>query len=227
MDKKIISYNHFLRLNEGLREDKKIDELLDILKIRKLTDEEKDLLKRLSNGEKLPPPAAVNLKKDKTGGLIFDENGNPIVQKDDEIKAGSVFQTKKGKNKISPENKNNILEARVYKNKNSTENFFFVFTSITNDATNEITPYLFIYRTGGNAMPIGTFMNDERKKAQNFRNDMPPSELWKQLDLDFDYGMILDFELYQDLIELIEIFGKPERNKNRITQIKNKFLKLL
>jgi hypothetical protein len=219
---KIKSYNNFLF--EGHREQAKINELLDAASTRRLTDDEKDLLKRLSMGEKLPPE---ELKKDKTGGLLTDEKGNIITQDDPSIKKDGEFFTEKGKSRSAEKMEKRISEAssnaRVYRSKDSEERFFFIYMKSEN-------PYWIIYRTGINEKhPLGQFMNTSDPKWSYF-NKKSTDQLWAENDKQFDYGMILDDELQELFLNFIELYKDKENEKRNVTEIKkirNRFITLL
>jgi hypothetical protein len=217
---KIKSYNNFLF--EGHREQAKINELLDASRIRRLTDDEKDLLKRLSMGEKLPPE---ELKKDKTGGLLTDDKGNIITQDDPSVKKDGEFFTEKGKSrsaeKIEKRISESSLNARVYRNKESAERFFFVYY------TSGGNPFWIIYRTGAtDKHPLGQFMNTNDPKFEYF-NKKTTDQLWADNDKQFDYGMILDDELHKLFLNFIKLQEDKKTNDAEIKKIRNRFISLL
>lgn len=221
MKKKVIkTYGKFI--NEGKREQDKIDELLDIILKRKLTKDEQDLLTRLSKGESLPEENKPSIVSHKTGGgYMFDDQGN--VMTEEEPETGREFVTNKGKQKSVNLTKKDNLDARVYRNKSSEERFFFV--NITEDNEGKMLNDWLIYRTGSVKYPLGQFMDTKSEKFASFKNKTPEM-MWKDNDTEFDYGMVLNDELYQDFIEFAEIF-KTLKNKSRITQLREKFLRLL
>jgi hypothetical protein len=195
---------------------------LDILNTRKLTDDEKDLLARLSKGESLPEPS---MKKHKTGGgYMFDDKGKVILE-DEPADTGKEFLTSRGKQKKIQPKKNDVIDARVYRNRNSEERFFFLYVTTEKENGSEST--WVIFRTGSERYPLGQIMDIRSPKFADFINKHP-EQLWKELDFDFDYGMILDDELYEDVVEYVELYKDNQvRYKNRLIELKNKFLKLL
>lgn len=220
MSKRFVKkYTKFIK--EGKREQAKIDELLDIMNKRKLTDEEKDLLARLGKGEKLPDEKPV-LQTHKTGGgYIFDEEGDVVVQDEEPTAPGKQFFTPKGKQKGVDKLKiDQAPEARVYKNKNSEVRQFFV--NITKDGNND----WLIYRTVGRT-PYGEFCDTNSSKYSFYKN-MTPEQLWEELDGYWDYGMVLDKDLYEDFLNFAELFKEDQvRYKDMLTKLRNRFIKLL
>lgn len=220
MTKRVVKkYNKFIK--EGKREQAKIDELLDIIKKRKLTDEEKDLLTRLGRGESLPEESKPVLQTHKTGcGYIFDEEGDVLVEEEPDA-PGKQFFTAKGKQKGVDKLKiDQAPEARVYKNKNSEIRQFFV--NITKDDKND----WIIYRTVGKT-PFGEFCDTNSSKYSFYKN-MTPEQLWEELDNYWDYGMVLDNDLYQDFMNFAELFKEDQvRYREMLTKLRNRFLKLL
>lgn len=196
----IKSFNGYLF--EGQREQEKIDQLLDLSASRRLTDEEKDLLRRLSAGEKLPADAE---KREDSSGEFLTNKG----------KKNSADKIEQKLNKAGT-----LLNARVYSYHNSPERFVLVFLD-------ELDRW-FIYRTGNpEKTPLGIFLSkDSPLYIQNFQ-DKTPEQVWKDCDQKYDYGMILDDELYRIFNELLELGKTPQENRARIIQIRERFLKLL
>jgi hypothetical protein len=226
MDKIVKSYNIFL--NEGQREQKKIDELLDILSRRKLTEDEKELLTSLSKGGSLPPEEkkSTGLSTTKSGsGYLFDDEGRVLTN--DEEKPGQEFVTAKGKqsgvNKIEAAN---IIDARVYRNRDNEERF--IYSSITIEGENGMTSDWIIYRTGGGPQfPFGQFLDTNAPKFRYYKST-PPDVLWSELDYKFDYGMILDEDLYEDFTNFVELYKENmARNKEFLTRIYKRLCEIL
>jgi hypothetical protein len=166
--------------NEGKREEDEINRLLDKMVNVGLTDDEKKLLSDLSNGKKLDDPV---LAKHKTGGLLFDDDGNVVTKEPKQPKEGDEFITKKGKQSPSAGKsrfEDKPTNIRVYRLKNSEERFYYIF----NDKE------LMVYRTGGKNM-FGSFLSKESDYYKKI-SILSPDELWKQLDWAFDIGMELD-----------------------------------
>lgn len=223
--KNIKSFINFI--NEGKREQDKIDELLEILSRRKLTSEERDLLDLLGKGGKLPEENIVYKKNKLTNDLETDDQGNPIVE-ENPIVSGKEFVTNKGKkNSVDKIKIDEIIDARVYKNKTSEENIFFVYLTENNEGV--INNKWAIYRTGGSSdkHPIGQFMDVNNPRFSKFKNKTP-DQMWKDLDFDFDYGMILDQSLYQDFIYFMELYKEDQiKHMNLLKKLRNRFIKLI
>lgn len=190
-------------LFEGQREQKKIDELLDISTSRRLTDEEKDLLRRLSAGEKLP--ADIEKKKDSESGEFLTNKG----------KKHSADKIEQKLNRAGT-----LLNARIYSYRSSPERFILVYSD-EHDRW-------FIYRTGDPAKtPLGVFLSKEAPLyVQNFQ-EKTPEQVWKDCDQKYDYGMIMDDELLNMFNDLLKLGKNPQDNKERIIQIRKRFLTLL
>lgn len=218
----------FIKFNEGLREQEKIDELLDIASQRKLTPEETDLLKRLNAGENLPREEKPTLKMHKTGGgFVFDKEGNIEVQGDNKTKPGEEFTTVKGKTRqVDKISKKELLDARIYKNKDSEERF--IYSYVKTETVSGTTTDWIIYRTGGgDKYPFGQFL-DINVPRYNFFKRITPEQLWKELDYVWDYGMVLDEDLYEDFKNFIDLYKQDQvRNRQVLIAIRNRFLKLL
>jgi len=226
MNKKVVkSYKVFL--NEGAAEQKKMDELLDILSRRKLTEDERELLVHLSQGGSLPEEEKPTLATHKTGGYMFDDEGN-VITEDDGEKPGKEFTTTKGKqsgvDKISK--KVDVVDARVYRNKDSDERFFYVPTSYETDSG--MTSDWIIYRTGGGSKyPLGMFLDTNALKFRYYKTT-PANALWKELDYRYDYGMMLDDDLYEDFINFVELYKENQiRNRDILQTIHGRFCSLL
>jgi hypothetical protein len=220
----IKSYNIFI--NEGAVEKKKIDELLDIMSRRKLTAEENELLIHLSKGGALEEDKPTLVKHKTGGGYMFDEKGNVMTEEEDE-KPGQEFTTSKGKQMGADKlKKENIIDARVYRNRDSDERFFYVATSYETDSG--MTSDWIIYRTaGGEKYPLGMFLDTNAPKFRYYKTT-PANILWKELDFKYDYGMILDDDLYEDFINFVELYKENQnRNKGILEQIHKRFCSLL
>jgi len=225
----INSFSKFLNLNEGKREEAKMNELLDLMKRRKLTQDESDLLKSLSRGESLPeedntPPT---LKTHKTGGgYLFDDEGNVMTEEEGEAKPGQEFTTAKGKtrsvDKIQPPEE--LIDARVYKNKASEERFIYSYVTLTDEKGVTSHDWI-IYRTGGG--DFGSLMNTNAEKFKYYKQ-VTPEVLWKELDHRFDYCMVLDQDLYEDFVNFIELYRENSKvNKDVLTRLYKRFSCLL
>lgn len=232
MNKKVIkSYDKFV--NEGRREQAKIDEILDIMSKRKLTKEEQDLLARLSKGESLPPEQVntPNLKTHKTGGgYVFDDEGNVLTEEEPDT-PGQEFLTTKGKQRSADKlTKDDVIDARVYRNKNSEERWIFANISV-NEEGGMKNDWL-IYRTGSMSgkFPMGQFMDTNSPKYIAFKNKTADL-FWKELDFEFDFGMVLDQDLYEDFINFVELYKEykknPKRNVDILNRLRRRFLGLL
>jgi hypothetical protein len=224
-----ISFMRFINEAKGAREQKKIDELLD--KIQgggKLTDEERNLLVRLNKGEELPyeeEDKAV-LKTDKTGGLKFDSQGN-VITEDEPTKAGQEFVTAKGKQRSADKiARRSSSEARIYRNKDSEERFIYCQYII--DSETGKTSDFYVYRTGGgDKYPYGQFLDTSVQKYSFYRR-ITPDILWKELDYTWDYGMVLDDDLYEDFMNFVELYRENQfRNRHVLETLKQRFDKLL
>ena len=217
-------------INEGKREEAKMNELLEIIKKsklggRKLTEEEHDLLVSLSKGESLPDESST-LKMHKTGGgYLYDDEGNVLTEEEPEINPGKEFVTAKGKSRSSDKfDVEDIIEARVYRNKNSEERFIYSYMTIETD--NGITNDWIIYRTNG-GKEFGMILDTNLDRFKYYKQTIP-DVLWKELDFKFDYGMILDQDLYQDFINFIELFKENKaRNKEILKRLYMRFCTLL
>lgn len=230
MKKKIVkSYDVFV--NEGKREQAKLDELLDIMSKRKLTKEENDLLVRLGKGESLPDDGSDKpdtLQTHKTGGgYLFDEKGD-VLTEDEPEKPGQEFYTAKGKQRSAEKlKKGDFIDTRIYRNKESEERMIFSNTSIQKGE--EIENDWIIYRTGSQSgkFPLGQFMDTKSPKYSAYKTKTPEI-MWKELDLDFDYGMIFDQDLYEDFINFVELYKENQvRHKDILTRLRRRFLGLL
>ncbi len=227
MDKIVKSYRSFI--NEGKREQQKIDELLEIMNKRKLTAEEHELLVTLSKGGSLPdePDDRPILQTHKTGGgYLFDDEGNVLTDEEPE-KPGQEFVTVKGKQKGADKlSTKDIMDARVYRNKDNEERRIYVYTTIETDSG--ITNDWIIYRTGGgDKYPFGQFLDTNAQKYA-FYKKMSPEQLWGELDFTFDYGMVLDEDLYEDFINFVELYKENQRrNIDVLNKLRLRFLKLL
>lgn len=226
MKRKVIkSYVHFV--NEGKREQDKIDQLLEIMAKRKLTEEERNLLSSLSKGGSLPEEDKPVYKKNKlTNDLETDDVGNVIVE-EDPGKAGSEFVTSKGKqNSVDKIKIEDIIDARVYKNKTSEENVFFAYT--TSEKEGVVENNWIIYRTGSmDKYPLGQFMDVNAPKYIRFKTKTP-EQMWKDLDFEFDFGMILDQDIYEDFINFVELYKESQVKHAKILQkLRSRFVKLI
>lgn len=227
MNNKLIkSFNNFI--NEGKSEEAKLDELMDIMAKRKLTSEEKDLLDRLSRGESLPVDKPT-LQTHKTGGgYLFDQGGNVLTGEEEEEKPGKEFYTAKGKQRSAEKlKKGNFIDARVYRNKDSDERM--IFANITIQKGEEMENDWMIYRSGSQSgkFPLGQFMDTKSPKYAAYKNKTPEI-MWKELDLDFDFGMVLDQDLYEDFINFAELFRENQvRHKDILNRLRRRFLGLL
>lgn len=193
----IKNFNKYLF--EGRREQKKIDELLDISTTRRLTDVEKDLLRRLSSGEKLPKEEDIT---DQDGGEFFTDKGKKI-----------------GADKLEKNIDHGGAIARVYCYKNSPERFILYYSTNTN--------VWYIYRTGNpDKMPLGVFLSRESQLYKDSYNDKKPEQVWLDCDQRYDYGMILDQDLLKLFEELLDLSKRPETNRNKIIKIRQRFLSL-
>ena len=227
---KIKSYDGFV--NEGKREQQKIDELLDIMSKRKLTKEEMDLLSFLSKGGSLPdeePDVPPTLQMHKTGGgYLYDDEGNVLTQKEEEdIKPGQEFTTVKGKQGGADKlKKEDIADARVYRNKDSEERKFYAYITIEKDG--EISHDWIIYKTVvRDKYPFGQFMDTNASKFKYYKTTTPEA-LWKELDYQFDYGMVLDPDLYEDFFNFVELYKENQaRNRDVLRTLHARFSKLL
>jgi len=205
-----------------------MDELLDILSRRKLTEDERELLVHLSQGGSLPEEEKPTLATHKTGGgYMFDAEGNVMTEDDDE-KPGEEFTTTKGKqsgaDKVSK--KIDVVDARVYRNKGSDERFFYVPTSYETESG--MTSDWIIYRTGdGSRYPLGMFLDTNAPKFKYYKTT-PANVLWKELDYRYDYGMMLDDDLYEDFINFVELYKENQiRNRDILQTIHRRFCSLL
>ena len=231
MNRKIVkSYNNFV--NEGKREQVKLDELLDIMSKRKLTKEEKDLLDKLSKGESLDDdsdkPSALQSHKT-GGGYLFDQEGNVLTAGEEEDdKPGQEFYTAKGKQRSAEKLKRgNFIDARIYRNKDSDERM--IFANITVQKGDNVENDWLIYRSGSQSgkFPMGQFMDTKSPKYSAYKTKTPEI-MWKDLDLDFDYGMVLDQDLYEDFINFVELYKENQvRHKDILTRLRRRFLGLL
>lgn len=222
------NFNNFIF--EGKDEMDKIDELMDIMNTRKLTPEESDLLKRLSRGEKLPEKEKPKLVMKPSGaGYLLDDEGNPVVKRtiEPETEDDKAFVTSKGKNKIVEPINNKSIIARAYKNKESDD--IYIFANIKNK--------WFVYRTRiTKESPYGQFLNLDSPK-QAFIKNSTPIQLWKILDMDFDYGMEFDNKLKDDFIDFIRLWDEDikdskfakifKRENKKLISYRNKFYSLL
>jgi len=191
-------------LFEGQREQRKIDELLDISTTRRLTDEEKDLLRRLSSGESLP--AESPKKDDGKNAEFFTEKGKKNSAEDTEKKLADKPVVN--------------YEARVYRNKTSEERFIFVHRPDNNT--------WIVYRTGNpDRTPLGIFLNTTSTRYIEMYFGKTPQALWKMNDMDFDYGMILDQETYNLFIEFTGLAKDTDKNRAKLIQIRQRFLTLI
>lgn len=226
MNRRVITYDNFLE--EGKREQQKIDELLD-KGFNKLSDEEKNLLKRLSRGETLPEEDIKKpvLSTHKTGGgYLFDENGNIMTEEGGE-KPGEEFVTTKGKQSgIDKISAINLIDARIYRNRDNEERF--VYASTTIEGESGMTSDWIIYRTGGGPQyPFGQFLDTNAPKFRYYKST-PPEILWTELDYKFDYGMVMDDDLYEDFTNFVELYKENmARNKDFLMRIYQRFCKLL
>lgn len=215
----------FLRfINEGKREEAEINRLLD-KGLKNLSDEEKDLLRRLSSGESLPEEERASLKMHKTGGgYLYDDEGNIMTEEEPEIKPGQEFVTAKGKMRSADKLPNEeIIDARVYRNKDSEERF--IFSHVTLETESGVTHDWLIYRTGGSE--FGMFMNTNSEKFKYYKLT-PPEVLWKEKDHQYDYCMVLDQDLYEDFVNFAELYKENQKRNNTILrQLHNRFRGLL
>lgn len=223
MDRIIKSYLGFV--NEG-REQEKIDQLLDIMKTRKLTQDEKDLLTRLSMGETLPDDEPV-IKKHKTGGFLFDEEGN-VMTEEEPVNPGEEFYTTKGKQRSAEKlETKDVMDARIYKNKESLERFIFAYVSVESESgmTNE----WIVYRTGKDPkFPYGQFLDPLSVKYQSEFKNITPDILWERLDYMYDYGMVLDRDLYEDFTNFVDLYKTNQaKYGNMLLRLRDRFMKLL
>jgi hypothetical protein len=205
-------------LGEGKREQDKINEFLD-KGIQNLTREEKALFDRLLKGGTLPteskaPPV---IKTDKTGNYLKDEDGRVITEpdkdEDTELDAGQEFTTGKGKkigaDKIVPPK---IINARVYRNKDSEERFIYSYVTLEDADGGKYNDWI-VYRTGG-GREFGAFLDTSNPKFSYYRTTAPKA-LWEILDWKYDFGMMLDDDLYEDFTTFIELYKNREERANR------------
>lgn len=228
MNRRVIPYDDFLI--EGKREQQKIDELLD-KGFSNLSDEEKELLKHLVGGGDLPKEDkdSPTLLKTKSGMLVTDDEGRVVTaDKDDEEEPGKEFTTQKGKTRGVEKFKREVnLDARAYRNKDSEERFFYVLENIY-DASGMTLYNWHIYRTGdGSKYPFGMFMDLESQKF-GFYKRLKPDILWKELDYVWDYGLILDEDLYEDFMNFTSLYKTNQSSNSQIlTTLRNRFAKLM
>ena len=226
MNKTVKSYLDFV--NEGRTEQKKIDELLEIMKKRKLTKEEQDLLVHLSKGGSLPEEEhdRPTLQTHKTGGgYLFDDEGNVMTHEEEPTNPGQEFVTTKGKQR-SADKIHDVIDARVYRNKDSEERL--IFSHATYETDSGITNDWIIYRTIGTDKHIyGQFMDTNLPRFQYYKTT-PPDILWKELDYKYDYGMILDEDLYEDFTNFVTLYKENQRrNAHVLDRLHNRFKKIL
>lgn len=225
MDKIVKSYRSFI--NEGKREQQKIDELLEIMNKRKLTTEEREFLITLSRGGSLPyePDDRPILQTHKTGGgYLFDDDGN-VLTDEEPYKPRQEFVTVKGMQKGSDKlSTKDIMDARVYRNKDNEERRIYVYIEKDGGIAND----WIIYRTGnGDKYQFGQFLDTNAQKYA-FYKKMSPEQLWGELDFTFDYGMVLDEDLYEDFINFVELYKENQRrNIDVLNKLRLRFLKLL
>lgn len=219
--------NFFQFIMEGKREEAKMNELLDILTKRKLTPEEHELLVSLSKGESLPEEEKEVLKMHKTGGgFLYDDEGNILTQKEEEeIKPGQEFTTIKGKTRstgreeVKPEE---FFDARVYRNKDNEERFIYVHRTDDEGVHDWI-----IYRTDG-GKEFGKILDTNLDKLKHYKSTTP-EQLWKELDYRFDYGMVLDQDICEDIINFAELYkaGGKGGSRNIMDRLHRRFCTLL
>ena len=231
MNKIIKSFNIFI--NEGKREQIKIDELLD-KGIKNLTAEEKELLGKLSKGDTLDEDdddrgGTPTLKMHKTGGgYLYDDDGNVMTEEEPgETKPGQEFVTAKGKqSSIDKLDEDKILDARVYRKKDSENRVIYVYTTIETESGQ--TNSWIIYKTdGGTDFPFGQFINMESPKNAHLKS-RNPAAMWEEKDWEYDYGMVLDEDFYGDFINFVQLYKEGNlRNKDILLRFKTRFTKLL
>lgn len=213
-------------LYEGKREEAKINELLEIMKKRKLTSDENDLLIYLSKGGTLSDEKSPALKLHKTGGYLYDEEGNVLTDEEPVTEPGKEFITTKGRSRpLDKLQTEDIIDARVYRNKNSEERFIYSYVTLKTDSG--ITNDWIIYRTEG-GKKFGMILNTNSDKFKYYKQ-IVPDILWKELDYMYDYGMILDQDLYEDFINFIELYtrNKSGRNDEILDRLHKRFCTLL
>ena len=231
---KIMSFNLFVNeAVKGKKEQKKIDELLD-KGFKNLTAEEKELLNRLSQGGSLDDDddergGTPALKMHKTGGgYLYDDEGNVMTEEEDETtKPGQEFVTAKGKSSsIDKLEEDDILDARVYRQKDSENRVIYVYTTFETESGQ--TNGWIIYKTeGGPDFPFGQFANMESPKNAHLAH-RTPAAMWAEKDWDFDYGMVLDEDFYEDFINFVQLYKEGAlRNKDILLRLKSRFTKLL
>lgn len=222
---KIGKFREFI--TEGKKEETKMNELLEIMKKRKLTAEEHELLVSLSRGESLPEESTPSLKMHKTGGgYLYDDEGNILTEEEPEIKPGKEFVTAKGKTRSADkiDEIENIIEARAYRNKDNEERFIYSYVTLNNDSG--VTHDWIIYRTEGGE-EFGKILNTNLDRFKYYKQTTP-EVLWKALDYKWDYCMILDQDLYEDFINLIELKKEnKKRNKEVLNRLYMRFSTLL
>lgn len=212
----------FQFITEGKREEAKMNELLD-KGIKNLSSEERDLLSRLSRGESLPEEIP-ELKMHKTGGgYMYDDEGNVITTDEEELKPGKEFTTNKGK--IRPVDKiEEILNARVYRNRDNEERFIYAYMTEINDGVE--TKDWIIYRTDG-GKEFGKILDTNIDRLKHYKKTIP-DVLWKELDFKFDYCMVLDQDLYEDFMNFIELYkAGGKRGRDVMDRLHRRFCTLL
>ena len=222
---KLTNYDDFVS-NEGKREQQKIDELLDIIRKRKLTDEEKELLLFLNKGGNLPDDDKPSLATHKTGGgYLMDDEGDVLTEEEPD-KPGEEFVTVKGKQRSAEKlDAENVLDARVYRNKNSENRVIHAY--ITHEGDSGMTNDWIIYSTAADRCEFGQFKDTTSPKYEFFKK-ITPEMMWKKLDYSFDYGMILDEDLYEDFMTFVTLYKEDQRkHADYLRRLRLRFVKLL
>jgi len=204
-------------INEGAREESEINRLLDIMSRRELTSEEKKLLSDLSSGVKKLDDDKPILKKHKTGGLLFDSDGGVLTEGDPgEGEAGQEFVTNKGKTRnVEKEDVEEITNARVYRNMDSEERFYYIYTR----------DKWIIYRTGGK-LEYGMFLDETSNYYKKYLYTKPDA-MWKELDFVYEVGMELDRKTLDMFSTFLELYNEDQKKNSAMLQQLHAKLKIL
>ena len=211
----IKKFNKF-KLNEGgiydfyEREEGKslVDKILNyyIDKVRKhgmesITDKEKSIFKDAQKGE-LTMGQIIYARDKVTGDIEIDNTGSPVViNNPNEVFPGVPFYTSKGKG----EQKSTIIEARCYRDIDSSCRHYYVYSD--DKITNE-NPYgLIIYKTESkDNKPFGTFIVPKGDVLKN------PKNLWDSLSSKFDKGTNLDEETLNLFLKFDSLYKSSRKN---------------
>ena len=203
----------------GRRENDEINRLIDLMGKRDLTPEEKKLLDDLGNGKKLPEPTPPKLKTHKTGGFLFNDEGDVMTEEETESsedEEGKEFVTSRGKSKgVSVGSVEKPIETRVYRNRDSEERMIYSFEN----------GRWKIYRSGGKT-EFGMFLDESSPLYKKYENT-PPAEMWKSLEGVYDMGMILDKGTYDEFSIFCDLFYEDQRKNRSYLQQLHKKLKTL